>query len=200
VNDDQLSVAADTVRSGGAVALPTDTVYGVGAGLTEPAGIARLFALKGRDPSVAIAVLVADVEAARSLIAGDADERAAFDALVGTYWPGPLTIVMPRRPSLRTELGGDERTIGVRCPANPIARALLARTGPMAVTSANRSGEPPARSPDEVVAVFGGDLVVLDGGRCDDPPSTVVSLVGGHPVVLRAGVVTREEIEGLLGS
>jgi tRNA threonylcarbamoyl adenosine modification protein (Sua5/YciO/YrdC/YwlC family) len=190
----QLAPLLGALRRGEAVAVPTDTVYGVATLPTAPA-TGRLFALKERPDDVAIAVLVADLGTALSLSAGGGEELALLGA---RFWPGALTVVCPRREGLDYELGGDAATIGLRCPAHALLRALLAETGPLAVTSANRHGEPPARSAAEVRRAFGAELACLDGGMMTAPPSTVVALEGGGLRLLRAGAIDFAEVEGSL--
>jgi L-threonylcarbamoyladenylate synthase len=193
-----LDPAVRALRDGAVVALPTDTVYGIGALAGDRAATARIFALKAREEHVALPVLVASVDDAHELVDGSPQSLGAFAALAAAFWPGALTIVMRRRPGLDFALGGDEATIGVRCPASPVARALLERVGPMAVTSANRSGEPPAVTAGEVAEIFGDRVVIVDGGRCDAPPSTVVALVDGAPVIVRPGPVTAADIDAVV--
>jgi L-threonylcarbamoyladenylate synthase len=192
-----LSRAVETIRAGEVIALPTDTVYGIGALASNAAATERIFSVKGRRPSVALAVLIAEPESARGLIGVD-DE--AFWMLAQRFWPGPLTIVISRRLDLDLALGGDGTTIGLRCPEHDLARELLARTGPLAVTSANRSGEPPATSAAEVEEIFGSSLLVLDGGVCNAPPSSVVSLVHSEPLVLREGPIGQEAIRAAISN
>jgi len=185
--------AARAALGGELIVLPTDTVYGIGTRPDDPAATARLFAAKGRPRDLELPVLVPNAAAAREIAAFD--ERAERLALAS--WPGPLTIVLPRtKRSQAWELGGDPATIGVRVPRHPLALAVLSRTGPLAVTSANRSGEPTPETCEGVVEVF-GDLVAVY--LCAEeplagPPSTVVDLAHGEPRVLRAGALDPAEI------
>jgi len=178
--------AAAAARRGALIVLPTDTVYGLGTRPDDPAATARVFAAKERAAGLALPILVASSQEARDLAVFD--ERA--EALVDAWWPGALTLVLPRtRTSAGWELGGDGGTIGVRMPAHPLALAVLRATGPLAVTSANRSGDPPARTCDELVAVFGEVVAVY---LCEDRPlvgvaSTVVDLAHGEARVVRGG-------------
>ncbi len=176
----------EEIVSDGVVGLPTDTIYGVGGLASSAAATARLFAIKRRSDALALPVLVADSESAEDLLGGDLE---TFRALSDAFWPGALTIVSHRREGLLLDLGGDPSTIGVRCPAHRATREVIARTGPLAVTSANVSGEPPATSPDVVESIFGASFLVLDGGVCDAPASTVVAITGETPVILREGSV-----------
>ncbi|HWD24824.1 MAG TPA: L-threonylcarbamoyladenylate synthase, partial [Acidimicrobiales bacterium] len=169
---------------------------GLGALAGEETATATLFAMKRRRPSVSLPVLVDSAETARGLIGVDDD---AFWRLAERFWPGPLTIVTTRGPGVDLALGGEVSTVGLRCPDHPLARSLLARTGPLAVTSANRSGEPPATSAEEVTRTFGPSLVVLDGGTCDEAPSSVVSLLHDKVRILREGPIGEEAIRAVLG-
>lgn len=185
------------LRSGGVAAIPTDTVYGLAVDPNVPGAVDRLFAVKGRPEELALPVLIADPTGVADL----AKPTGAAAKLASRFWPGPLTIVLERRPDLNLDLGGDPATIGLRCPASATVRRLLRRTGPLAVTSANRHGEPPLHTAEEVLEHFGGDVpAVLDGGTCNGRPSTVVSLTGASPRCLRAGAVPFEEIVSLLAS
>lgn len=171
--------------------LPTDTVYGIGTRPNDPRATARLFDAKGRPRDLELPVLVPSTAAARDIAVFD--ERA--EALALRFWAGPLTIVLRRTEASRAwELGGDPGTIGVRMPHHPMALAVLALTGPLAVTSANRSGEPTPSTCEGVVGVF-GDLVEMY--LCaDEPlegsPSTVVDLSQGEPRIVRRGTIDPE--------
>ena len=185
--------AARAALAGELIVLPTDTVYGIGTRPDDPAATARLFEAKGRPRDLELPVLVPNAAAAREIAAFD--ERAERLALA--CWPGPLTIVLPRtQRSQAWQLGGAPATVGVRVPRHPLALAVLSRTGPLAVTSANRSGEPTPATCDGVVEVF-GDLVAVY--LCAEeplpgPPSTVVDLAHGEPRVLRAGALDPAEL------
>lgn len=174
-----LEEAVDAIRSGALVIVPTDTVYGIGA---RPEAAAAVFDVKQRPRDKALPVLGSDVVQLDGIAELDDNARALADE----HWPGPLTLVVRRKESFQADLGGnDPATVAVRVPAHPIARALLEQTGPLAVTSANASGEPPATTYEEACALA-QDLVCLDGGTCDGVPSTVLTLVG-EPRVLRQG-------------
>jgi L-threonylcarbamoyladenylate synthase len=188
--------ALETLKAGGLVAFPTDTVYGLGALAFNVAAIERLFAIKGREQTKAIAVLIAET-GDLDKIARDMNEQAL--RLAERFWPGPLTLVLPRRTSLPTVLSPND-TIGVRVPDHDVARTLLTAAGPLAVTSANLAGGANTRSADEVLAQLGGRIeLVLDGGQTPgEQPSTVVDLTGAQPRVLRAGPISEEEINAAL--
>ena len=182
--------AVEVLRAGEVVSLPTDTVYGLAALPTVPGATARLFALKGRGTGVPIAVLCADAGQALGLAAPDrlTDEvRRIADRL----WPGPLTLVLPRRPGLGYELGEPAHTVGVRCPDHPLVRTLAAAVGPIATTSANRHGEPTPPTAAGVADTFGAGVpLVLDGGPCAATASTVVAITASSWKVLREGTLT----------
>lgn len=191
--NDPVQQAADAALRGEAVVLPTDTVYGIGTRPDDATATARLFALKGRPEKLELPVLVPSVGAARAL--AQFDERAS--ALGGRFWAGPLTLVLPRTETSRAwKLGGDEETIGVRMPHHPLALAVLGYTGPLAVTSANRSGKPTPSTCDGVREVFGDRVAVY---LCDASPlagaaSTVVDLAHGEPRFLRVGALATDEV------
>jgi L-threonylcarbamoyladenylate synthase len=188
---DQIDQALRAVSRGAVIGIPTDTVYGIGADANLPGAARRIFEAKGRPESVALPVLIAEPEEARSL--AELDERALL--LIGRHWPGPLTLVLPRARGVHLDLGGDPSTVGLRCPDHATARAILRRTGPLAVTSANRHGEPPAHTAEEVRALLGPSIeVVVDGGPCEGASSTVISLVTSEPAVLRVGALSVEAL------
>jgi len=190
--DDAIEAAAATLRSGGIVGLPTDTVYGLAADPFHTGASDRLFAVKRRPRTVELPVLVADAEQALSLAI--AVPEAAL-RLMERYWPGPLTLVLPRRPDLNADLGTDDATIGVRCPGHPVPRALCRAVGPVATTSANRHHDAPVTTAEQLAAVFGQSVeLILDAGCCDAPPSTVVDCTGAEPRPLREGRLTWAEV------
>ena len=179
------------------IVMPTDTVYGVGTRPDRPAATGSLFAAKGRPRDLELPVLVASPASASDVAV--LDERAA--RLAAELWPGALTLVLPRSPeSVTWDLGGDPATIGVRVPRHPLALSVLDGTGPLAVTSANRSGEPPASTCSELVDVFGDAVSVY---LCEDVPlpgraSTVLDLAHGEPRILREGGVREADIHRVL--
>lgn len=191
--DDVLDAAAAALRRGGVVAIPTDTVYGLAARAQDPNACERLFAMKGRPDQVALPVLVAGLEQAAPLVADVALPDLA--RLAEAFWPGPLTVVVARRAGLGLELGGDPATIGVRCPGDRLATELCRRAGALATTSANRHGEPPCHDAAAVRATFGDALdALVDGGRRDGAPSTVVGVAGGEARLWRDGPVDLDAV------
>jgi L-threonylcarbamoyladenylate synthase len=183
-----LEQAAALLHAGGLVAFPTDTVYGLGAALFNVQAIEQLYIVKGRDAAKAIAVLVGD-ESALGQVAGVLSGVAA--RLARRFWPGPLTLVVAAHPSLPASLS-PLPTVGVRMPDHPVALALLRHTGPLAVTSANLSGEPSATTAEEVYAQLKGRIpFILDGGQTPGGrPSTVVDCTGRELVILRQGPIS----------
>ena len=198
--------ALAVLRSGGVIALPTDTVYGIAVALETPGGIEQLFAAKSRPPDKAIALLLADVDQAAEI--GELSDAARL--LAGSFWPGGLTIVVPRRTDrpLPAALTGGElapgaiSTVGLRVPGHATPRALAAALGPLPTTSANRSGEPEARDADEIEAILGDAIdLILDGGRSSGGlASTVVDLTGDDPRILRHGAIPEAAIRRSLES
>jgi L-threonylcarbamoyladenylate synthase len=189
--------AAAAARRGELIVFPTDTVYGIGTRPDDPAATARLFEAKRRPRDLELPVLVPTAGAARAVAVFD--ERA--ERLAAALWPGPLTLVLPRGADASGwDLGGDPATVGVRAPHHPLALALLAETGPMAATSANRSGTPPVETCDELQGLF-GELVVVylcQEDRLAGVASTVLDLAHGPATILREGSLSREALSELL--
>jgi L-threonylcarbamoyladenylate synthase len=196
---DPVADAAAAALNGQLIVIPTDTVYGIGTRADDPAATAALFDAKGRPRDLSIAVLVPSSAAAREVAA--LDERAA--SLAARFWPGPLTLVLPRtEASRRWDLGNDGRTIGVRVPHHPLALAVLAITGPLAVTSANRSGDLTPADCDGLARTFGARVAVY---LCQDEPlegtaSTVVDATDDRLRVLRTGSIDDEDLRAALES
>ena len=191
---DPLADARLAADRGGLIVFPTDTVYGIGCRPDVASATARLFGAKERPRGLTLPVLAGSTAAARAI--ARFDDRA--DRLAFALWPGALTMVLPRTPvSESWDLGGEDATIGVRVPNHPMALALLA-AGPLATTSANRSGEPPATTCDALVEVFGEavDVYLCQDDALAGAASTVVSLVGELEIV-RVGAVDPPDIERL---
>ena len=180
--------ALAVLRDGEPVAVPTDTVYGLAAGATDADAVQQLFELKERPEDRSIAVLVADLAGAETLV----DLTAQARRLAECFWPGPLTIVSARTPEAPQHLG-TAATIGVRLPDDDIIRAI-AGPGPLAVTSANLHGRPTPSTARGVAALFPTLSLVVDGGPRPGTSSTVVDVTEPVPTILRAGPVTLEEI------
>ncbi|HKG50773.1 MAG TPA: L-threonylcarbamoyladenylate synthase [Actinomycetales bacterium] len=190
-------VAANAVQRGEVVVLPTDTVYGVGADAFDAAAVAAVLAAKGRGRNVPPPVLVPN---ARTLDGIATDLSADARELVSAFWPGPLTLVCRAQPALDWDLGDTHGTVAVRMPLHRVALALLELTGPMAVTSANRTGHPPATTVDEAVEQLGDAVrVYLDGGpTASSAASTIVDVTGDVPRVLRAGPVDLDRLRAVV--
>jgi len=187
-----ISHAVDVLKGGGVVAFPTDTVYGLGALASKPESLKRLYNIKGRKHTKAIAILIANAEQIDEIVEEPSEE---IYKLARRFWPGPLTMVLPRHPSL-PELLAPNDTIGVRVPDHPVALALLEASGPMGVTSANLSGEENTSSAQEVMDQLSGRVhLVLDGGETPGGvPSTVVDLTEKLPKMLRPGPIGEAEV------
>ena len=185
-----LERAAGVLAAGAVLGVPTDTVYGLAANPFLPGATDGLFAAKGRPRSVELPVLVAGQEQAEAL---GGPLPAAARALMDRFWPGALTIVVARRPNLGLHLGGDDETVGLRCPAHPVPLALCRAGGAMATTSANAHGGTPATTAAEV-ARLPGVALVLDAGPCPARPSTVVACTAPRPALLREGTIPWADI------
>jgi L-threonylcarbamoyladenylate synthase len=192
--------AVRLLRSGGIVAYPTETFYGLGADARNEEALARLAGLKGRPESKPFPLLVTGREQILPFV-GEIPETA--ERLIARFWPGPLTLVLPAR-GLPASLSNAEGGVGFRASAHPVAAALVAAFGaPITTTSANRTGEPPVGSPDLVAEAFAGDdLLLLDGGIVPGGlPSTVAAFgTGGDPVCLREGKLPWAEVLRALGA
>jgi tRNA threonylcarbamoyl adenosine modification protein (Sua5/YciO/YrdC/YwlC family) len=182
-----VSAAVRAIKRGEIVGVPTDTVYGLAVDLYDEAALERLYDLKGRHEGKPIAILVASLE--QGLVLGAMSDRAL--ELAERYWPGAVTLVVPRLDTAPPWLGDTQRrTVALRCPDHPVALDLLSQSGPLAVTSANRSNGSPATSAQEAKAIFGDEvLTYLPGDAGGGAPSTLVDLTQPAEVVLREGPV-----------
>ena len=201
---DAVAQAAAVLAAGGLVAFPTETVYGLGADASSDAAVAGIFAAKGRPSDHPLIVHVAGVAA----VSHFAREVPAFaQALMDAFWPGPLTLIVPRRAGVAAASAGGQDTIGLRCPSPPVALALLracaAATPPvhgLSGPSANRFGRVSPTTAAHVQAEFGDSLLVLDGGPCDvGIESTIIDCTRGVPVLLRPGAITRDQVAAACG-
>jgi len=188
--------ALEILKVGGLVALPTDTVYGLGALAFDGLAVESIYAAKARPVEKAIPVLVGDL-ADLAKVTLTIPEMAS--RLADRFWPGPLTLVVPRHPRLPEAVSATS-TVAVRLPDHPAARALLRLAGPMAVTSANLSGQPSPSTAEEVFAQLGGRIaLILDGGKTPGGiPSTLVDCTGSEPKLLREGPISLAEILSVL--
>lgn len=190
------------LAAGELVAFPTETVYGLGARADADAAVARIFEAKGRPTDHPLIVHVADAPAAQHFAAQWPDTAAR---LANSFWPGPLTLIVARRPEVAAAAAGGQSSVGLRCPAHPVAQALLLAARAqgvwgVAAPSANRFGRISPTTAEHVVSEFDEALWVLDGGPCDvGIESTIIDCTRAQPVLLRPGVLTREQLEAVLG-
>ena len=192
-----IEAASLAVRRGELVVLPTDTVYGVGADAFDPAAVRRLLKAKGRGPEMPPPVLVS---AATTLDALAVGIPGYARALVDQFWPGPLTLVCTQQSSLQWDLGDTRGTVAVRMPDHELVLEILERTGPLAVSSANITGRPPAADADAAEEMLGEDVsVIIDGGpAAGDLPSTIVDVTGTQGRVLRTGALSLADLNAVL--
>ncbi len=200
--DSAVHPAALAISAGEPVAFPTETVYGLGANASSDAAVATIFALKGRPSDHPLIVHLANP----SEVAHFASAVPAFaQQLIATFWPGPLTVILPRRPGVASAAAGGQDSIGLRCPAHPVALSLLRECQTMGVRgvaapSANRFGHMSPTTAAHVRAEFGDALRVLDGGECEvGIESAIVDCTRGVPVLLRPGVLTLKQLEAACG-
>ncbi|MBN2554716.1 MAG: threonylcarbamoyl-AMP synthase [Anaerolineales bacterium] len=193
-----LDIAATAIKKGELVAFPTDTVYGLGADPFNPEAVQKLYAVKKRPSSKAIPILLGE-ESDLTNVAGPLSD--VVFRLMERFWPGALTLIVPRHPDLPVDLSG-LNTVGVRLPDLASVRALLLKTGPLAVTSANRSGVVEPCTAEAVRDQLAGRIAwILDGGSTPGgSPSTVIDVTGGEPVVLREGPITKKQLARALRS
>ena len=200
-NPAAIAEAAAALAAGELVAFPTETVYGLGARADDDVAVARIYAAKGRPVGHPLIVHVADAAVARSFCASWPD---LAQRLVAAFWPGPLTVIVPRADGMASSCAGGQQTIGLRCPAHPVAQALLRAAAELGVPgvaapSANRFGRLSPTQAVHVVAELGSDLLVLDGGDCEvGIESTIVDCSRDRAVLLRPGTLTRSAIEAVL--
>ncbi len=194
--------AAQKLADGDLVGMPTETVYGLGARADDDAAVAKVFAAKGRPADHPLIVHVADAADAQGFAAG---WPAVADRLTRAFWPGPLTVIVPRAPGMAAAAAGGQDTIGLRCPGHPVAHALLVAARERGVTgvaapSANRFGRISPTRAEHVIDEFDAGLLVLDGGPCDvGIESSIVDCSRGRPVLLRPGMLSRAQLEAAAG-
>ena len=199
----QIAQAAERLRDGELVAFPTETVYGLGARADVDAAVQKIFAAKGRPADHPLIVHVADAAAARHFAR---EVPPVAERLVQAFWPGPLTLILPRREGVAMAAAGGQDSIGLRCPAHPTAHALLVRCQALGVLgvaapSANRFGRvSPTRAAHVAEEFAHDDLLILDAGASDlGIESTIVDLTRGHPVLLRPGTLARSRLQAVAG-
>ena len=200
--DGSLAAAAQCLAGGGLVAFPTETVYGLGARADDDAAVARIFVAKGRPADHPLIVHVASAAAVAHFAASLSRDA---QRLMAAFWPGPLTLIVPRKPGAAAAAAGGQDSIGLRLPAHPLARALLAEAARrgvpgVAAPSANRFGRVSPTTAAHVVQEFGPELLVLDGGMCPvGIESAIVDCTREPPALLRPGQLSRLQIEAVLG-
>jgi len=200
INDERsggLSEAAAAVRRGELVVIPTDTVYGVGADAFSPTAVNLLLAVKGRGRDMPVPVLVSSRAMLDAVVIEVTDAAAK---LVDAFWPGALTLVLRETPHLAWDLGEARGTVAVRMPDHPLATSLIEQSGPLAVSSANRSGRPPATTAMDARLQLGAAVAVyLDGGPSGPQvPSSIVDLTGDAPRLLRAGALDVDALRAVV--
>ncbi len=208
---DSIAACAATTRAGGLIGLPTETVYGLGADADNEAAVAQIFAAKGRPSDHPLIVHVSSQDGGMSGAAHYAAQVAPFaQQLMSAFWPGPLTLILPRRAGVGEAAAGGQGTIGLRCPAHPAAQALLRALRDtsdgkppvwgIAAPSANRFGRVSPTTAAHVASELGPDLLILDGGPCDlGIESTIIDCTRGAPVLLRPGSIGRQQVEQACG-
>jgi L-threonylcarbamoyladenylate synthase len=188
-----VDAAVTAARAGELIVLPTDTVYGIGADAFIPSAVTTMLAAKGRGRNMPPPVLVGTARAAAALV----DDLGAFGQdLIDEFWPGALTLIFRASPTLAWDLGDTKGTVALRMPLHSVALDVLKQTGPLAVSSANRTGQPAATTVDEAEQQLGETVsVYLDGGPCaDNIPSTILDLTGTIPTLLRAGAISVDRL------
>ena len=192
-----VDAAASAVRRGDLVVLPTDTIYGIGCDAFDAGAVASVLAAKGRGRDMPPPVLIPTARTAQGLATSVPDYA---QTLMERFWPGPLTLVLKAQTSLHWDLGDSNGTVALRVPANEVALELLGEIGPMAVTSANTTGDPAARTVEDAVAMLGESVAVyLDAGPSSDgEASTIIDCTGEAPVTLRLGAIAQEVIDAAL--
>ena len=198
IKDDDLSYAVETLLSGGLVGVPTETVYGLAGNGLDAGAVSRIYEVKGRPEVKPLSLLVPNIKVAETVCAGIPKSARL---LAEEFWPGPLTIVLPKRDTVPQIVTAGGNTIGIRCPDHPKTLELLRLAGvPAAAPSANISDMPSPKSAEDVLAYFDGKInCIIDGGRCMfGVESTIVSLVTHPYKILRQGILPEEKIAKVL--
>jgi L-threonylcarbamoyladenylate synthase len=208
---DSLAAAARAVRAGELMGLPTETVYGLGADASDPVAVGKIFTAKGRPSDHPLIVHVAAFDGGMGGVAHYCTRVPAFaQQLMSAFWPGPLTLILPRRDGVGEAAAGGQNSIGLRCPAHPVAQAVLAalrkpsdgerEVWGIAAPSANKFGRVSPTTAAHVHSEFGDDLLILDGGPCEvGIESTIIDCTRGAPVLLRPGSITAKQVEDACG-
>lgn len=199
VNAQSIALAADLLRRGELVALPTETVYGIAADARNPEAVKKIFEAKGRPQDNPLIVHICGMQMLHGLVSSVPPRS---EKLAAAFWPGPLTMVLPRGPEVADVTCAGLDTVGIRMPSHPVVQAVIQASGvAFAAPSANLSGKPSPTNAADTFADMDGRLpLILDGGESKvGVESTVVSVVGEHPVLLRPGYITKEQMEAALG-
>lgn len=208
---ESIAACADAVRAGALIGLPTETVYGLGADASDPAAVGKIFTAKGRPADHPLIVHVAAFDGGMGGVAHYCARVPAFaQQLMAAFWPGPLTLILPRREGVGAAAAGGQDSIGLRCPAHPVAQALLAtlrkpaegarEVWGIAAPSANKFGRVSPTTAAHVLSEFGDDLLILDGGPCEvGIESTIIDCTRGAPVLLRPGSITAAQVADACG-
>ena len=196
-----IATCAAALKAGELVAFPTETVYGLGADADNDAAVAKIFSAKGRPSDHPLIVHVPDTGPGAPGLAHFAEQVPQFaQRLVQAFWPGPLTLILPRRAGVGSAAAGGQDSIGLRCPAHPVAQALLHACSALGVRglaapSANQFGRVSPTTAAHVAGEFGASLLILDGGACAvGIESTIIDCTRGAPVLLRPGAITPEQV------
>ncbi len=200
ISDAELLLAAELLREGETVAFPTETVYGLGGNALKPSAILKIFEAKGRPSDNPLIVHIADLDALKGLVE---DVSPLAETLMAAFWPGPLTLVMKKRPEVPAEVTAGLDTVAVRMPVHELARRLIRLSGvPVAAPSANLSGKPSPTRCEDVIRDLDGRVACILCGELSEIglESTVVDVTGEEPVILRPGGITLEMIRGAAGS
>jgi len=193
-----LAEAATIVLAGGVVAMPTDTLYGLAADPFSVAAVARVFSVKGRSAERAMPLVAAGLDQIVTQL-GPLSDLARRLAMM--YWPGPLTLLVPRPPSIPADVAGGRGEVGVRVPAHAVTRELCRACGRLlTATSANLSGEPPSNDPDEIARALGDRVdLLLDAGQTPGgAPSTIVDVTGSEPRLVRPGAIAWDDVQACM--
>ena len=203
IDPEKIKLCGEVIRQGGLVCFPTETVYGLGANALDPKAVGDIFKAKGRPNDNPLIVHIADYSLLELVSAADERQRGRFERLGEKFWPGPLTIIVDKSPSIPEEVSCGLDTVGIRLPSSKIARALIKAAGvPIAAPSANLSGKPSPSTAEHVIQDLMGRVdIIISGGNCSvGVESTVLDVTSDVPTILRPGAVTLENVRETLGA
>ena len=198
-----LKLCADTVKRGGLVCFPTETVYGLGANAFDASAVSRIFEAKGRPGDNPLIVHISDYEMLPGISHCDAGQKDRLTRLGNAYWPGPVTMIVPKNEAIPDTVTCGLSTVGIRMPSHPVARKLIECAGvPIAAPSANLSGKPsPSQASHVIEDLMGRVDIIIDGGDCSvGVESTVLDISREEPLILRPGAITLDDVQKVLGS